>query len=665
MRLSLNTGLNNSNERTIFLWIISMLLPLLIVKSLDFPVNVDELLHYPHAEKVIEWYHTAGADTSCLDTPFSNLKYYGQSVDNLSALINSWIKPVNEYTIRHIIGAFFGWLLVLFTALTAREITGRYRTAIGAGILILLIPSLMGQYCNNLKDIPFAAGYAFAIFSLIRFIRHLPKVPWKYSLQLAVSIAFLISVRVGGLILFPYLFLFLLLWVLIQRDFDLFSPAKRRDLLRLLLQLSVIVILGYLGGLIFWPYGLNNPITHPLESLSLMEHYSISIRQIFQGNWIWSTSLPGYYLLVWMMISIPEIILLGLLFYLLSFVKRPDRFSLYEFIILFVFLFPLIYVILIDSNLYSGWRQMYFLAVPLVILSVLGIERILALLNSRRAMLTSLSVLLVIAAMLPVLHYFRYPDTSYIYFNQMSGGNKNAWSDFEYDYYWHGMKKAAEWFDENIPEDGTTKTIASNFDVMVYFHHRPDIKFKYVHFSQRSKVQWDYGIFGANYIHPLRLKNNTWEPGHIQEIIMDTHNPLALIIKRKNSDDFQGINSAKAGNYQEAIPFLSEAISDDANNYVLYEYLAASYYYLMRKEDCLATIKQGRKIHPRSDRLNMIAAQLEYDSGDYNAALQVCLEIIDYNSKYIDIVPLLIACYEKTGDEKMALRLRKKYNLVK
>ena len=51
-------------------------------------VNVDELLHYPHAKKVVNWYFTGGEDASCLDTPVHNLKYYGQSVDNLTALIN-------------------------------------------------------------------------------------------------------------------------------------------------------------------------------------------------------------------------------------------------------------------------------------------------------------------------------------------------------------------------------------------------------------------------------------------------------------------------------------------------------------------------------------------------------------------------------------------------
>jgi hypothetical protein len=70
-------------------------------------VNVDEQLHYPHAKKVVNWYFTGGEDSSCLDTPQTNLKYYGQSVDNLTALFNRIFNVENEYLTRHFTGALF------------------------------------------------------------------------------------------------------------------------------------------------------------------------------------------------------------------------------------------------------------------------------------------------------------------------------------------------------------------------------------------------------------------------------------------------------------------------------------------------------------------------------------------------------------------------------
>lgn len=650
-------------ERGVFFLFMTLLLPLFIIKSLDFPVNVDEILHYNHAVKVIDWYQSGGDDKACLDTPWSNLKYYGQSVDNLTALINRWIMPDDAYQVRHATGAIFSWLLILFSSLIAKEISGRYRTSILAALLLLLIPSVMGQYCNNLKDIPFAAGYSFALYSMIRCFKRLPNIPWKYVFQLSVAIAFLVSVRVGGLIIFPYLLLFFILWLIVNREYSVLSIDNRKGLYRLLLQVIVMVGIGYFGGLVFWPYGLTNPIVHPLESLSLMEHYSISIRQLFRGSWYWSSSLPGNYLYIWMLIALPEIVLLGLVFYIVTLFNKKVRFSYNEFLTLFCLVFPLLYVVIIDSNLYSGWRQLYFVSGPLSVLSALGLERVLNKYRNRKVIIIPLVSVFVLAGTLPVIHYWQNPDTAYVYFNSISGGNKKAWSNYEYDYYWHGMKQASEWFDENIVEDGTMKTVASNFTISVYLKHRSDIEVKYVHYDDRSKVDWDYGIFGINYLNPYQLKHDTWLPDNVQKIIMDQNNPLAIVTKRLTGFDFKGVSLAESGRHLEAIEILEDVVLVDSNNFILFEYLADSYYQLGQTEDCMRIIELGKKLHPWSEKLNMIEAQLDYDRGAYGIALEKTLQIVKNNNKYINIVPLLVACYEKNGEEEKALELKRKFDL--
>ena len=650
-------------ERRVYLWFMAILLPLFIILSLDFPINVDEILHYNHAVKVIDWYQSGGEDQSCLDTPWSNLKYYGQSVDNFTALINRWIKPADPYQPRHITGAFFGWLLILFASLIAREISGNYRTSIVAALLLLITPPVMGQYCNNLKDIPFAAGYAFALYSMIKCFQKLPKLPWKYVFQLSAAIAFLVSVRVGGMIIFFYMLLFLMLWLLLNRDQDLFSAPNRKALYRLALQVFTLVVIGYFGGLLFWPYALMNPLKNPIESLSLMEHYSISIRQLFQGSWFWSTDLPDTYLFTWMLISIPEIVLLGLVLYAGTLFHKKGPYSLNEFMVFFFLLFPLFYVILIHSNLYSGWRQMYFVSGPLSVLAALGLERIYQTFRSRRVILIPLLSVFLLTAALPVIHYFQNPETSYIYFNFIPGGNRKAWSNYEYDYYWHGMKKASEWFDAHVEDDGTLKMVASNFDISVYLKHRSDLKFKYVHYDNRSEENWEYGVFGLNYLNPYQLKNNTWKPDHIQKIIRDHHHPLAIIVKPLSRDDFEGVSMFESGRYLEAIGILEEVILVDPNNFVLFEYLAESYYRLGKREECLRVIALGKNFHPWSEKLNMLEAQLDFDGGDYKLALEKTLQILKFNNKYSNIVPLLVACYEKTGEAEKALELKRRFDL--
>ncbi len=59
----------------------------------------------------------------------------------------------------------------------------------------------------------------------------------------------------------------------------------------------------------------------------------------------------------------------------------------------------------------------------------------------------------------------------------------------------------------------------------------------------------------------------------------------------------------------------------------------------------------------------MLEAQLDFDRGAYTLALEKTLKILKNNNKYGNIVPLLVACYEKTGEEEKALELKRKFDL--
>ncbi|MCA1810083.1 MAG: tetratricopeptide repeat protein, partial [Lentisphaerae bacterium] len=484
----------------------------------------------------------------------------------------------------------------------------------------------------------------------------------RYIILLTLSIAFLISVRAGGLIIYPYIILFAGTWILLKNQLRLFLRKNRKTLLRLVVQFAVVLSGGYLLGLLFWPLGLIRPLSNPLESLSVMEDYSILIRQIFEGNWYWSKSLPSYYLPKWLLISLPVFILVGLILYGLHFIVNYKKISYAELIVLFTLIFPLAYVILIRSNLYSGWRQMYFVAGHIAVLFAIGSESMVDYYRGKKVIAIIIAALLLFTSLLPMIHYVRNPGTAYVYFNAIAGGNKHAWGNYEYDYYWHGMKEATLWFDEHIQQGDDPIYVASNFNISLYLKHRPDIDVRYVHYNNRSKVPWEYGIFGINYIHPDQLKNDRWKPTGIVKIFRDGYNnPLAVVIKRENTNDLEGIRSARLENCNHAIELLNEAIKNDPNNFVLYEYLGECYY---NRNDTLITqrfIEKAKSLHPWSEKINMIDAQLDYDRGNYEVALKKCLNIVENNNKYHNIVPLLISCYEKTGNSKMADFYRAKF----
>lgn len=609
-------------------------------------VNVDEQLHYPHAKKVVNWYFTFGADESCLDTPKTNLKYYGQSVDNFTALVNRLFKIENEFLTRHFTGAFFFWLLLFFSGRLAQRISGSWTVAVFTVLALAFMPRLAGQAFGNLKDIPFATGYMAGLYLIIRFLQELPRPTWKTTVLVGLAIAFTVSVRAGGFILFAYLGLSIILYFVLKPFYLKQIVSTKPVFVRLLGQGTVMLLIGYFGGLLFWPYALQSVFVHPLESLNVMEHYKVSIRQVFEGEMVWSTDLPWYYLPKWILISTPVVVLAGGLFFVCFFFRNSFTGSdglrqlLSEGFVLFAFVFPLIYVIAIGSNLYSGVRQMLFILPPAAILSVIGVFRLIKFVEQKNRKISyAFYTLFFLLLALPLKHQASTFPVDYVYFNALVGGNKNAWGEYEYDYYFHAVKTPVE--DLIQLAEGKEITVAMNCNLSSYFEKHPNIRFEYTRFLERSSVDWDYGIFGINYLHPFLLENNNWMPSDILKIYYHHGNPVAVLVKRTDKTDFRGISAIKNGNLQEGVHLLELAVEQEPKNVWLFVNLAKAKLEAGDFSGCEKNLKRGREIHPYFEPLILIEAACFYRVGKYTESVARLNDLLEINPRYLPAKQLL------------------------
>ncbi len=615
-----------------------MLLAFLAPKA---AVNVDEMLHYPHAKQVVNWYFTGGDDVSCLDTPITNLKYYGQSVDNFTALINRVFHIQNEFLTRHFTGAFFFWLLLFFSGLLGKELTNSYRTAALVVLAMILTPRLFGQAFGNLKDIPFAVGYVAGILFIIRILKSFPKQSWRNVIFLALAIAFTISVRVGGLILFAYLGLGISA-LLIAKPFLLkYIVSTKSCIVRLTGQGLTIAVGGYFLGLLFWPFALQDVFHHPLQSLSMMEHYAVSIKQIFDGQVIWSSNLPPGYLIRWIGISTPEFILMGLIYFIAfltyKFTKPGEQLFL-ELFALFTLVFPVVYVILIRSNLYSGIRQMLFVMPIMVVLAIIGFQNMIGIWEKGRSKFPYI-VLFFGLMILSLVHEAKTFPVDYVYFNSVSGGNKKAWGNYEYDYYFQGMKEAT---DDLISEIGNKKvTVAMNCQLPNYFENISNIDFQYTRYLERSSVDWDYGLFGVNYIHPWQLKNNTWQSAKIVKTYSHKGNPLVVLVQRGKKTDMEAIRSISEKKWDEGEHLIKDALESEPNNVWLFVNLANLKLAKSEYAELDSILAMGRTIHPYYEPFYLIEAQKWFNQENYDAAAVVLKELNDVNPFYEAARPLV------------------------
>lgn len=644
----MNKMVNILTARNVFyasLLLVAVLLAFLAPKA---AVNVDEQLHYPHAKRVVNWYFTGGEDTSCLKTPVTNLKYYGQSVDNFTALVNRLFDIEDEFLTRHFIGAIFFWILLLLSGKLAYKLSRNYWVSVITIFSIVLMPRLFGQAFGNLKDIPFAVGYIAGIYMIIRFTEELPKPKWSTALLLGAAIAFTCSVRIGGLILFAYLGLAVIAYLILKPFLLKHIVSTKLCLVRLLGQGIVVLFIGYFAGLLFWPFALRDVFQNPLDSLSMMEHYKVSIRQVFDGELVWSTQLPWHYLLKWLAISTPEFIVLGMLLFLIFISKKilnnNNGQLFFELFVLFALCFPIVYVIIIDSNLYSGVRQMLFVLPIMAVLSSIGIREI------HKAVLKKGIKLPVIGAFVlmmifPLKHQAATFPADYIYFNEISGGNKRAWAKYEYDYYFHAIKKSSEYLIELIGDEEAI--VVSNCSLENYFEKESNIDYRYARYLERSSVDWDYGMFGINYIHPYQLNNESWQSTQAIKTFYHRGNPIAVLLKRSDKNDLKGIDELKSGNLEKGEQLIKQALQTDSNNLWLFVHLLKNCFEKNDFNEFETLLNRAFEIHPYYEPLHLLKAQKLFDDKKYNEALQALEKLIEINPRYGNAAPLLKAVKEK------------------
>src|SRR6185295_3891204 len=240
-------------------FIASMILFFLMTTlSFDYGITGDDLDQKLYGEKVLNFYTSFGKDTSCLHLKVGNkenLYIYGGLFNMISAAANRYIGGLDEYDMRHLVNALAGFLAILFAGLLARRI-GNWMTGFLALLLLATWPQFFGQSMNNPKDIPFALGYVMTIYYLVKLVKELPRPSAKTWVMTTIAIAFTINIRVGGLLLIGMLFAFVIgTYVL--------DPVKRKLIAAnkgfLFRRMILVSLLGYFGGLIFWPYGLTGP----------------------------------------------------------------------------------------------------------------------------------------------------------------------------------------------------------------------------------------------------------------------------------------------------------------------------------------------------------------------------------------------------------------------
>ena len=543
------------NKKNLWFWLFVLIsaggLILIIALGLDAGNSGDEHFHYEQAAYVYNYYTSGGKDTTAVTvTDKYNLPYYGQSVDNLAYFIGKAFGCEDDFTVRHIVCCFFGWLGILCAALAAYLIGG-WRAAVFTFLLLFLSPRFLGHSFNNLKDLPFASIVMMGIYGMLLFFKQFPKVKWYTYLILIVGIGLSISIRVGGFILVGYFGLFGLAYlvkILVERWLanrekqpvtvkqsgkkpakkvvkkQKFSPSFGKLFVRMLWMGVVICIAALLLGILLWPYALTSPVKHMMAAFKSMSNFEQLIRQLFEGTFIYSDGLPWYYLPKLILLTTPIAVFIGaILYFFFGMFKKENWF--YAGALWFAFLFPVAWIIYTDANVYCGWRHVLFCYPPITVLAGLGFSGLIAwavrILKAEkpepaaeaegvevateaakprliRIGVNVLGTALVLGLLAnPIRHIVENHPYEYVFFNKAFGGMANAYGNYELDYYYHTTRAACEWLQENalppVTVDNDT-LYKANPKIQVVTWHVPSVAYFFRKDTARFVVKfsrWD------------------------------------------------------------------------------------------------------------------------------------------------------------------------------
>lgn len=647
--------MNETRLKYFFYSASAFLLILMLFLSKNAGISCDEVLHYDHSVTVYNYFVTHGKDQSALNTPETNLKYYGQSYDDITTFLINWFHIDDVYRFRHFVSSFAGWLAIFITALFAVWLTG-YRSGLIVLLLFSVSPTFFGHSQNNMKDIPFALGYLSAIFFLLKFLKK-RELNGLNLILLTLSISFAISIRAGGLVLVCYSFLFLFIYFFYRYFFDR-SPGFSEFGTKFLWICGISVISWFLSILI-WPYALQSPVKNVIESYKVMAHFPSTFRQIFEGKVQWSDQMPWYYLPKSMLITIPVVVLSGLALFIAFFrIKNHHEKALQYGIIIFTVLFPLFFVVYEKSNVYSSWRQFLFLYPCIVLISSTGFNSCYEFLR-KKYLRWGLTVLIIILSIHPLKFMIKNPQFYYLYYNQLTGGLKGAYANYETDYYFVSQTAASEWLIGYLKNENAGRVkVKATYSVDWQFRNHPEIETSYFRYEERSMYDWDYAIVTNRYISPFKLKNKLWPPKDALHIIYADGVPVCAVIGRKTKDDYHGYVALNEGKNEEAAGYFENALKiDDSDEMIFYNFAAALYNtgkYL--KADSILNI--GLEKNPDFEPILMYQGNIARSQNKNDEAIGYYERVITANKKYFEAYVSLAELWMEKDVEKSRTFLR-------
>ena len=350
----------------------------------DYGISLDERSQRLIGMAALDY--LAGGGDQALDQVFTyHDRYYGVAIEAPFILVERILgldDTRDVYLARHflthlvfLIGSGFCYLLV-WRLFNSRVL------ALVAMVLFLLHPRIYAHSFFNSKDIPFLAMFMISLYLTHRAFRRDTLAAFSLC---GVGIGMLVSLRIMGVILFVAVF------ALCALDLLFASRAPRRK--RVLLNAGAFALVAVLTYYAVMPSLWTDPPGRIVEMVQLLSDHPNAVWDLFRGEqWYSPDGPPLEYVPVWVGITTPPAVLLLVLAGAVAFVwyalHRPRAIlrngaPRFVFLLLALPIVTVASIVVLENNIYDGWRHLYFLYAPFLLVAAFGLHRLLALFHGR------------------------------------------------------------------------------------------------------------------------------------------------------------------------------------------------------------------------------------------------------------------------------------------
>jgi hypothetical protein len=351
----------------------------------------------------------------------------------------------NLYEFRHLATFVFCSLgLVIFFVFLYWRFKSFALSYLGL-LFIVLSPRIFADMFYNNKDAVFMTTYLVAGVLSIMYIAKRGNLLFLLS---AATIGLSTTTRVIGIIPAVLVCISILVYF---RDINFLSRVKK-----ILLHISLSLFFTVL----FHPYYWDDPIRKLVEAFVTSAVYPYRSCSLTNGSCLETTSLPWFYIPLWVSVTIPILYLVVYVFGicrtqfdLFSNSKNPNGIltsTKVDSLVMSLVALPVLIAVVSNTTLYNGWRHFYFIYPFMAFFGVRFFSYSSKSFTKKCQFV--LLVLLVFTFSSTALWMYTNRPLQHLYFNQLAGDEIAA--NWEMDYFSLSNRQALEWI---VSRDSTEK----------------------------------------------------------------------------------------------------------------------------------------------------------------------------------------------------------------